>query len=195
MMDENNSALFNFLFEDDHLCTPMCEVLHKKENLMGGISLTNGNGNTIVETMPSAAGGETVMYGNDETAHLTENMYGSTTLDFTGTTEDIVGRQGIFGEENFYQNGELIGTMKPNFTGDGVDFTSTTGHSFSTSPDIFGDTQVAFSNPVIDSSSPMSSFDLQNSFSEVEAISSQVSVAELGSATDAVDGLDFLGMF
>lgn len=195
-MVDYSSSLLNSLFEKDSLISPVGEVLHFKENLLGGMSLSNSNGTTILETMPNAAGGETVMFDSGETAHLTENIYGSTSLDFIGTTNDIVGRPSIFGQENFFQGGELIGSMKPNFMGDGYQFTDASGETvLSTSPDIFGGTQVAYNPPMIDSNSFGQTFDVHQSFSDVDTISSQISAVDLGSATDMIDGLDFLDLF
>jgi hypothetical protein len=194
-MDEYKSGYLNILYGQDSINFPVQEALHFKENLLGGISLADGNGNTLFETMPSAAGGETIMFDNGETAHLSENILGGTTVDFTGVSNDIVGIPSIFGGELLYQGGEYIGSIEPNFMGNGVDFTSSTGQTmFSTSPDIFGGTEVSFSSPLLESSSGLQTFDLQNSFSEIEAVSSQISVADLGAATDAVDGLDFLDL-
>lgn len=195
-MDDFNSGLLSTLFANDSILSPIPEVLNFKQNLLGGSTLTDGNGTKIFETMPSAAGGETIMFDGGETAHLTENIYGGTTIDFTGTTNDVVGFPSIFGGESFNQGGDFIGSIEPNFMGNGFDFTSSTGETmFSTSPDIFGGTQVTFNSPIFDSSSASQIFDLQNSFSGIETISSQISVADLGTATDAIDGLDFLDFF
>jgi hypothetical protein len=194
-MSEYNSGFLNTLFEQDPIISPGPETFYIKENLLGGISLEAGNGNTLFETMPNAAGGETLMFDNGETAHVSENIYGGTTVDFAGVSNDIVGMPSIFGGESLYQDGEYVGSIEPNFMGDGVDFTSSTGQTmFSTSPDILGGTEVSFTSPLLESTSSLQTFDLQNSFSEIEAVSSQISVADLGTATDAVDGLDFLDL-
>jgi hypothetical protein len=195
-MELYSSPLLNLLYENDPILSPVHEVLHFKRNLLGGTSLADMNGNTIFETMPNVVGGETVMFDGGETAQLTENIYGGTTLDFTGTTNDIVGMPSIFGGESFHQGGEFIGSIEPSFMGNGFDFTSSTGDTlFSTSPDIFGGTEVTFSSPIIDSSSVWDTFDLHNSFSHIDTISSHLSVADIGTATDVFDGLDFLDLF
>lgn len=178
------------------MVSPVTEILHFKKNLLGGSTLTDGNGNVILETVSSAAGGETVIFENGETAHLTENIYGSATLDFTGVSNDIVGTASIFGAETFHQGGEYIGTMEPNFMGNGVEFTGSTSETlFTTSPDLFGGTQISFTSPFIDSNTSLEVFDIHNTFSDIDTISSQVSMLDLGSATDAIDGLDLLGLF
>ncbi|SDI64714.1 hypothetical protein SAMN04487975_12417 [Planococcus glaciei] len=195
-MDSFNSTLLSAIYANDKLIPPMAGVLKFKKNLLGGSTLTDENGTTILETTPSAAGGETVMFTNGETAHLSENVYGSATLDFTGTTPDIVGTASIFGAESFEKGGVFIGTTIPNFAGDGVVFSNSASESLLTSsPDFFGNTLVAFSSPFIEQNFPMSSLDLQNSFVDIEAILSQFSLADLSSTIDAVDGLDFLGLF
>ncbi|MEN8698438.1 hypothetical protein [Bacillus infantis] len=194
-MGPYESGLLNAFYANDSIFSPVSS-LHLKENLLGGTSLSDGNGNIIFETTPSAAGGETVMFANGETGHLTENIYGSTTLDMQGIENDIVGHPSIFGGESFYQGGEYVGSIEPNFMGNGFNATGSTGETlFTTSPDITGGTSLDFTSPLLDHGSSWHAADLQNSFSEIETISSQVSVADLGSASDAVDGLDFLDFF
>ena len=190
------SGLLNSLYANDAVITPQLEHLHAKENLLGGTSVSDGAGNTLFETMPSAAGGETVMFGNGETGHLTDNIYGGTTLDMPGIEDDIVGRPSIFGEEHFYQSGEHIGSAGPDFMGEGTVFTGSAGDTlFTSSPDLFGGTQISFSSPLIDHSSSWQNFDLTSRFSEIDTVSSQVSMADFGSAADAADTLDFLDFF
>ncbi|MGE6753626.1 hypothetical protein ACQKFO_09260 [Rossellomorea sp. NPDC071047] len=167
-----------------------------KENLLRGTTLSDGNGNVVFETIPNAAGGETVSFSNGETGHVSENIYGGTTLDMQGIDNDIVGRPSIFGGENYYQGGEHIGSIEPNFMGDGFDFTGSSGGTvFTTSSDIFGGTQIDFSSPIVDYGAGWQAYDLNNHFSDIDTISSQVSAADLGSVTDGMDALNFMDLF
>ncbi|MGP4040719.1 hypothetical protein ACTWP4_12620 [Gracilibacillus sp. D59] len=188
------SDFMNDLFQNDTSIAPMSETYYVKENFFGGSSFVDINGNPILETMPNAAGGETFHFANGETAHVRENVEGGTTFDFTGIDNDITSRSSIFGQENYYQNGEHIGTLQPNFTGDGVDFVAPSGGTmFSTSENsVIGESQVHIDSSFVDSESYTSGFDLQNHFSEIEAVSSQISSADLGTAMDGSDALDVL---
>lgn len=189
---EYTSALLTSMFENDPLLE---KTLLIKKSLFNEVTLVDGSGNVVVHIVPSVAGGATVSYDNGDTGHLYENVYGSTTLDMPGIEHDIVGRPSIFETENFSQGGDVIGTVSPNFTGDGIHGIGSAGNSFTTSPDFFGSTQVTFSPSLTDTYTFSQPIDLQNSFSEVDAISSQFSAADLGSATDMVDGLDVLDLF
>lgn len=195
-MNIYESGLLNSLYANDAVITPQLEQLHAKENLLGGTSVTDGSGHMLFETMPSAAGGETILFENGETGHLTENIYGGTTLDMPGIDGDIVGRPSIFGEEHFYQGGEHIGSSAPDLLGEGTVFTGSAGDTlFASSPDLFGGMQINFSAPILDQSSSWQRFDLSSQFSEIDTVSSQVSMADLGSAADTADALDFLDFF
>ncbi|WP_147433983.1 hypothetical protein [Planomicrobium sp. Y74] len=190
------SPLMTSLYANDQLISPSSRFLHFKENFMGGSTITDGTGSVLLETRPHAGGGETVEFSDGETAHLTENIYGSSTLDFTGMENDIVGTASIFGTESYSQGGTFIGSTSPNSFGEGVVFTNSTSDTVVTaSPDFLGGTQIAFTSPIIDVSSNAAAFDIQNSFSEIETLASGTSAADLGSATDAIDGFDFLGLF
>ncbi|QHS23282.1 hypothetical protein GWK91_10120 [Virgibacillus sp. MSP4-1] len=194
-MEQYHSDLLNSLFENDERVNANMEVLNVKENLLGGSSIVDRNGNPVLETMPNAAGGETVMFENGETANLTDNIYNGSTLDFTGVSNDITTRPAIFGEEQVYQGSDHIGTLEPNLMGDGYDFTSTANDTlFSTSTNSFGDTQISFDSSFFEAAPGSSAMDLHHSFSEIDTVSSQFSAADLGSATDAVDGIDVLGL-
>lgn len=195
-MDSYTSALLSALYANDQLVSSAPEILQFKENFMGGNTLVDGTGTVILETRPSAEGGETVEFSTGETAHLAENIHGSATLDFTGTTNDIVGTASIFGAESFSQGGSYIGTVAPDFTGNGLVFSNSSSETIaSASPDFLGNTQIAFSSPLFETSTSTETLELQNSFAEIETLSSGVSAADLGSATDALDGMDFLGLF
>jgi hypothetical protein len=190
------SGLLNALYATDSIITSGMETFHSKENLLGGTTLSDGNGNVVFETMPNAAGGETVNFSNGETGHVSENIYGGTTLDMQGIENDIIGRPNIFGGENYYQGGEHIGAIEPNFMGNGFDFTGSSGETvFTTSSDISGGTQFEFSSPLVDHSSSWQAYDLNNHFSDIDTISSQVSAADLGSVTDGMDALNFMDLF
>ncbi|RSL29758.1 hypothetical protein D7Z54_29440 [Salibacterium salarium] len=190
------SDMVNALFEKDALGS-LPETYQVKENLLGGSSVVDGNGHAIVETMPHAAGGETVTLADGDTAHATENVYGGTTMDFTGTQNDIVGRPSIGGEENYYQNGEHVATSEPNLWGDGVNFTAPAdGTVFQSSTDTFGNQQVDMDSSLVNGEAGAPAADLENTFSGVDAASSDISAVDLGSATDvmdAADGADLLG--
>lgn len=186
------SAMLTAMFQNDSLLE---KTLFVKKSLFNEMTLVDGSGNVMVHIVPSVVGGATVSYANGDTGHLYENVYGSTTLDMPGIERDLVGRPSIFGTDTFSQGGDVVATVSPNFTGDGLQGVSSLGNSFSTSPDLFGNTQVSFSPSIVDSSAYAQPFDLQNSFSEIDAISSQFSAADLGSATEVVDGLDVLDLF
>lgn len=184
-----NSEFMNSLFQNDPLSSPISETFYVKENLLGGSSVVDLAGNPILDTMPNAAGGETVNFANGETGHLKENIEGDTTLDMPGIENDIHSRPGIFDQEYFYQNGESIGTMQPNFMGDGVDFVAPAGGTvFSTSNSPIADAQIQVDSSLLHTEGA----NLQNSFSDIEAISNQFSGADLASASDSMDALDVL---
>ncbi|MGF2614537.1 hypothetical protein FZC84_21530 [Rossellomorea vietnamensis] len=187
------SGLLSSIFAEDSILPEGTTTLHFKENLLGGTSLVDGSGDTILRTMPSAAGGETVYFGNGDTGHLTETLTGGFKIDMPGLENDIIGRPSIFDEVNLYQGGEHIGTIEPDFMGNGIDITMNAGASqFTAFPGVTGGVQTDFTSPMLDQSSGWQDFNLQNNFSEIETISSHVSAADLGSASDAVDGVDFL---
>lgn len=191
-----NSGILSLIFANDSINTIPSETLHLKENFLGGISISDVNGNVFAETFSSAAGGQTVEFENGEIGHLTDNIYGGTTLDMPGIENDMVGMPSLFGQENFYRGGELVGSIEPNFMGNGFEASGSFGETlFTTSPGLFGSTQMNFSSQFMDHSSSGQSFDLNNHFNEIDTISSQISAADLGSATDVFDGLDFMDIF
>ncbi|MDL4839242.1 hypothetical protein [Aquibacillus rhizosphaerae] len=188
------SDFMNALFEEDTPFAPMSETYYVKENLFQGSSVVDINGNTIMETMPHAGGGETAHFGYGETAHVRDNVEGGITVDFQGIENDITSRPSIFGQENYYQNGEHIGTMQPNFTGDGVDFVAPSGGTIfsSSNNSVIGDSQMTIDSSFVNSGNYGTDFDLQNHFSEIETVASQFSSADLGTAMDGTDALDVL---
>ncbi|WP_087974185.1 hypothetical protein [Oceanobacillus rekensis] len=192
-----NSDFYNSVFSNDDVFSPLPETLYVKENVLDGISITTGNGSTVMEAAPNVTGGMTVDFGNGETATIQENIYQGTSIDMPGIENDIIGRPTIFGGESFTQNAEYVGTLSPSLLGDGYQFTDSAGDTlFTTSTAFNGSTQLdinSFATTDLGTSTA-SSFDIADSFSGIDAISSQVSVADLGSATDAMDGLDVLGM-
>jgi hypothetical protein len=190
------SELLSAMYANDSISSPDTGILHAKENLLGGTTLADGNGNVFLETMPNAAGGETVMFANGETGTLSENIHGGTTLDMPGVENDIVGRPSIFNGENFSQGGEHIGSIEPGFMENSIDFTGTSGGvDITASPDIFGETQFEVSSSFMDHSSSWQVYDLNQHFSDIDTISSHVSAADLGTVTDGIDALNFLDWF
>ena len=195
-MPELHSALISAFYAEDPLVSPGQDELHVKENLLEGVTGVDGRGGAVFETMPHAGGGETIMFENGETAHVTENVQGGINIDMPGIGNDIASRPSLFGEESFYQGGEYIGTLGSDFTGNGTEFTAASGETlFSASPGVAGGMDVDFSSPLFPSGPDGQTFDLQNSFSEIETVSSHFATADLGTATDVMDGADFLGFF
>ncbi|KAB8139472.1 hypothetical protein F9U64_00105 [Gracilibacillus oryzae] len=190
------SDFINVLSEENPPISPLEGTLEIQENLFQGFKIVDMNGNVFANTVPSAAGGETIHFANGETAHVRENIEGGTTFDFVGLESDITTRPSIFDQESVYQNGEYIGTLKPNFMGDGINFTAPDGQNlFSVTNSSIGGEQIHFNSSLFDTTTASSNFDLANSFSEVEAVTSQFSMADLGGFAHGMDGIDMLGLF
>ncbi|WP_106496140.1 hypothetical protein [Lentibacillus sp. Marseille-P4043] len=181
-----NSDFYNNMFANDNLFSPLPETLQVKENVLGGISLTTGNGTTVMEGMPDVTGGMNAMFANGETATIKDNIYGGTTVDMTGVENDIVGRPTIFGGESYTQGGEYVGTLSPDLLGDGYQFTAPTGETLlSTSTSFDGGTQLDFNSFATTEfgETTASAFDVGDAFYGIDAISSQISVADFGSGS------------
>lgn len=186
------SALLNALYAKDTIESVSGEMLHVKENLLGGISGTTTNGGVIFETMPNAMGGETVMFSNGETGHLSENISGGLTLDMQGIENDVVSNPGIFGSESVHQGGEFVGVMQPNLMGSGFTLSGNEG-SMSASPDILGGANLQFTPPLVTPDSYSQGLDLHDQFSVIDStISTSLSAGDLASVSDGLDLLDLL---
>lgn len=194
-MDNLHSGLIMALYAQDPLASPF-ESLHMKEDFLGNITISDRSGDIILEASPGVMGEGTVHFANGDSGTLMESADGGLHLDMTGVTSDIKATPAIFGDANITQGGEFIGSISPNFMGDGFTGMDAVGNTFfSTSSGLFDSTSISFSSPIIDPTLASTPFDLQNSFSEIDALSSQVSVADLGSVTDVLDDADFLGLF
>lgn len=157
--------------------------------LFNGIQLTDGS--TVLSAFNNPTGGLTVDLGIGEgTATIADNIQGSQTIVFSDPSiAPIVGRPSLFGD-TFTQGGMPVGSIEPNFMGDGINVAMSDGVTFTGATDIFSN--MAFtSNSIMD----MSAITVPTYLSDLSSVSSvadSTSAFDVFDAATAIDGLDIL---
>lgn len=159
--------------------------------LFNGIKLSDGS--TVLNAFNNATGGLTVDLGVGEgTATISENIYGSQTIDFSDPTIDsIVGHPSIFGD-TFTQGGVTVASIEPSFMGDGMNVMMSDGVTFTGMSDIFSN--IAFKTNSIMNVSTLNAPSYLNDFSSVSSLADTTSSLDVFDAATAVDGLDILDL-
>ncbi len=150
-------------------------------DLFGGITLSTASGEVIASSRGEFMGSETFVDGSGNTiASVSTNVQGGTQVDL-GSGEFINGIPNIYGGENFFGFGEMIGYSAPAFDG-GVNLFTSTGSSItSISPTAFD--SMSITTPI--------TVHLPNDFSESFSFSTQLDpIADASHLTDFADVFD-----
>lgn len=185
----DNSALLALIY--GQVSTNTSSSFEVSDSLFEGIKLMDGS--TVLNAYENAIGGLTVDLGVGEgTATITDNVYGSQTITFSGSDLDpIVGRPSLFGE-SFSQGGSSIASIEPSFMGDGMNVMMNDGVVFTGMTDIFSN--ITFNASSINNLSSLYAPSYLNDLSSVSYAADSTSALDVFDAATAVDGLDILDL-
>lgn len=191
------SGLMNQLFQGVQRFDGSLEEKRILPNLTGGYDVRTRGGEVLASYQPgSDIGDGVVMDGHGETiAHVRENVYDGTTVDF-GTGHTVASMSNIQGGENFHDSLEgVIGYSQPNLSG-GVEVHTAAGEKLydaNVDPVSGGmtiDTSPEFISPNLD----MDMIDVSH-LDALDTVSSALDAADMTSAVSStMDGLDILDL-
>lgn len=180
-----STALFDALFTGWETAGLRQRIYAYPDVMMNGVQFRTGSGEYVGSIQDSVLGDAIINSDHEVVGYAGENIMGGTSIQFTDGGS-INGIDNIYGGENFYDLGDLVGYTQPNMTG-GMDLMSPDGETLlSGSEGMFG------MDFTVGSGSAFDGLDALDAFDGMDGLSFMSDLHDLNDMTDVMDLMDVL---